>query len=177
MKSVRIRSFSGPMFLAFGLNTERYSASLLIQSKCGKIRTRKTPNTDNFHAVYSCLTFWILKTYLRLIPVYLMPPKEVIVLFPKAMLCYNFRSVCPHYDDKDTHKPSFLTFRTLHTQETKLYRINCHFWFMADDIENRSFLTFETLNLVPSSYFLPKICYWWKYLQSASIRKVKSDGY
>ena len=25
---------------------------LLIQSECGKIRTRKTPNTDTFHAVY-----------------------------------------------------------------------------------------------------------------------------
>ena len=23
-----------------------------IQSKCGKIRTRKTPNTDTFHAVF-----------------------------------------------------------------------------------------------------------------------------
>ena len=33
--------FSGPYFLAFGLNTERYSISLRIQSECGKIRTRK----------------------------------------------------------------------------------------------------------------------------------------
>ena len=37
---------------AFGLNTERCSASLRIQSECGKIRTRKTPNTDTFHAVF-----------------------------------------------------------------------------------------------------------------------------
>ena len=37
MKSIRIRSFSGPYFPAFGLN---------IQSTCEKIRTRKTPNTD-----------------------------------------------------------------------------------------------------------------------------------
>ena len=28
-----------------------YSVSLRIQSKCGKIRTRKTPNTDTFRAV------------------------------------------------------------------------------------------------------------------------------
>ena len=28
-----------------------YSVSLHIQSKCGKTRTRKTPNTDTFHAV------------------------------------------------------------------------------------------------------------------------------
>ena len=42
MKSVHIRSFRGPYFLAFGLNTE---------SECGKIRTRKTPNMNTFHAV------------------------------------------------------------------------------------------------------------------------------
>ena len=42
VKSVRIQSFSGPYFPAFGLNTERYSVSLRIQSKRGKIRTRKT---------------------------------------------------------------------------------------------------------------------------------------
>ena len=51
MKSVRIRSFSGTYFPAFGLNTERYFVSFRIQSKCGKIRTRKTPNTDFFHAM------------------------------------------------------------------------------------------------------------------------------
>ena len=33
---------------------ERYSLSLRIQSKCGKMRTRITPNTDTFHAVYWC---------------------------------------------------------------------------------------------------------------------------
>ena len=37
MKSVRIRS--------------SYSVSLRIQSECGKMRTRKTPNTDAFHVV------------------------------------------------------------------------------------------------------------------------------
>ena len=30
---------------------QKWSASLRIESKCGKIRTRKTPNTDTFHAV------------------------------------------------------------------------------------------------------------------------------
>ena len=44
MKSVRIRNFSGPYFPA-------YLASLRIQSKYGKMWTRKTPNTDTFHAV------------------------------------------------------------------------------------------------------------------------------
>ena len=51
VKSVHIRSFSGPYFPTFGLNTERYSVSLSIQIECGKIRTRKTPNTDTFHAL------------------------------------------------------------------------------------------------------------------------------
>ena len=49
--SVRIRSFSGSYFPAFELNTERYSLSLRIQLKYEKIRTKKTPNTDTFHAV------------------------------------------------------------------------------------------------------------------------------
>ena len=40
--------FSGPYFLAFGLNTERYEVSLRIQSKCGKIRTRKNSVYGHF---------------------------------------------------------------------------------------------------------------------------------
>ena len=51
VKCVRIWSYSGPYFPVFELNTERYSVSLRIQSKCGKIRTRITPNTDTFYAV------------------------------------------------------------------------------------------------------------------------------
>ena len=55
VKRVRIRSYSGPYFPAFGLNTERYSGSLRIQSECGKIRTRIIPNTDTFYVVYKLL--------------------------------------------------------------------------------------------------------------------------
>ena len=47
----RIRSYSGPYFPAFGLNTEIYSVSLRVQSECGKRRTRITPNTDTFYIV------------------------------------------------------------------------------------------------------------------------------
>ena len=39
------------IFPAFGLNAGRCGVSLRIQSKCGKMRTRKTPNTDTFHVV------------------------------------------------------------------------------------------------------------------------------
>ena len=52
MESVRIRSFSGPHFLVFRLNTERYSVSFRIQSEWGKIWVRNTPDTDTFHAVF-----------------------------------------------------------------------------------------------------------------------------
>ena len=52
VKSVRIRSYSDPCFPAFGLITERYSVSLRIQSECGKIQTRITPNADTFYAAY-----------------------------------------------------------------------------------------------------------------------------
>ena len=38
----------GPYFSAFGLNSER---SLRMHFKCGKIRTRITPNTATFCAV------------------------------------------------------------------------------------------------------------------------------
>ena len=51
VKSVRIRGYSVPHFPALGLNTERYSVSFRIQSECEKMRTRITPNTDNFHPV------------------------------------------------------------------------------------------------------------------------------
>ena len=51
IKSVRIRSYSGPYFPAFGLNTERHGVFLSIQSECGKIRTRITPNTVTFNLV------------------------------------------------------------------------------------------------------------------------------
>ena len=46
--------FPGAYCHASGLNTERYSASLQIHFECGKIRTRKTPNTDIFHIVAIC---------------------------------------------------------------------------------------------------------------------------
>ena len=38
-------------FPAFGLTMEIYKVNIGIQSKCGKIRTTKTPNTDTFRAV------------------------------------------------------------------------------------------------------------------------------
>ena len=52
MKSVCMWSFCDPYFPVFGRNTERYfEVSLRIKSKGGKIRTRKTSNTDALHPV------------------------------------------------------------------------------------------------------------------------------
>ena len=55
VKSLRIWSYSGPYFPAFGLNTERYKVPLRFQSECGKVRTRINLNTDNFYAMYLIL--------------------------------------------------------------------------------------------------------------------------
>ena len=49
VKSVRIQCFFDPYFPTFGLNAEKCH----IQVECGKMRSRKTPNTDIFHAVTS----------------------------------------------------------------------------------------------------------------------------
>ena len=51
VKSVRIRSYSGPHFPIFGLIAERYSISSRILSEWGKMRTRITPVMDTFYAV------------------------------------------------------------------------------------------------------------------------------
>ena len=64
VKSVHIRSYFGPYFPAFRLNAKRYSVSLHIQSKCGKMQNRITRNTDNFYAVISEKYSLICKDYL-----------------------------------------------------------------------------------------------------------------
>ena len=51
VKSVKIRSFSGPCFPVFGLNTKIYAINLRIQSEWRKKWTRKTPYLDTFHPV------------------------------------------------------------------------------------------------------------------------------
>ena len=56
VKSVHIWSYSGPHFHAFGLM--QYSASLRIQSECGKMRTRITSNTETFYAVIKMCSFY-----------------------------------------------------------------------------------------------------------------------
>ena len=57
VKSGRIRSFPGPYFPAFGLNTEIYSVNVRIQSVCGEITTRKNPNADTFYSLREVISF------------------------------------------------------------------------------------------------------------------------
>ena len=57
VKSIHIRRYSGPRFPTLGLNMKRYSVSLFIQSECGNIHTRITPNTDTFYAVRKLYDF------------------------------------------------------------------------------------------------------------------------
>ena len=65
MKSVHIQSYSGPHFPVFGLNTERDFLSFRIQSECGKMRTRITPNMDTSYAVRCLLAqIWKYAVYL-----------------------------------------------------------------------------------------------------------------
>ena len=65
MKSVCIMSYSGPYFSAFGLNTERQSVCLRIQSEHGKMRTRITTNTDTFYAVnVRCINVSLVRIFL-----------------------------------------------------------------------------------------------------------------
>ena len=51
MKSVRIRSFSGPSFPAFGLNTERYYYLSVFNPNAGKNGQKKLGIRDTFNAV------------------------------------------------------------------------------------------------------------------------------
>ena len=51
VRSAPSRSFSGPYFPVFRLNTERYTVcGKLMQSEWGKTQTRLTPDTDTFYA-------------------------------------------------------------------------------------------------------------------------------
>ena len=66
IKSVGIRSYSGPYFPVFGLNTERYSVRLRIHSECGKIETRVTPKVLQSSQENTCATnFLFLKKKLQ----------------------------------------------------------------------------------------------------------------
>ena len=88
VKNVCIRSYSGPYFPAFELNRERYTVSPLIQSECGKIRTRITLNTDTFHTVY--IKAWKRTTSLQTNSMIRNLPR---ILIRFSINSYNFEDV------------------------------------------------------------------------------------
>ena len=90
MKSVRTRSYSGLHFLAFGPNTERYWVSLRIQSECGKVLTRITPNMNTFCAVFS-VTKW---SYFDLILYEIFITCQLLLTL---IILSNFYMPCKHY--------------------------------------------------------------------------------
>ena len=109
-----------PHFPAFGLNTERYSVSLSIQSECEKMRTRIIPNTDILHGVFYFLhllhfLFWMLNSGIWVFPKSLFRKKfntsslEEMFLWnsrktfifprkPEGILHHNFLTTSLNYD-------------------------------------------------------------------------------
>ena len=61
--SIQMRD-NTPYLSAFSPDVGKSSVSLRIQSKCGKIRTRKSPNTDTFRTVriIDLLFFYLVST-------------------------------------------------------------------------------------------------------------------
>ena len=54
-----LKSYFGPYIPAFGLNTEGCEQLLRIQSECGEMRIRITPNMDTSHAVEKTSKFLV----------------------------------------------------------------------------------------------------------------------
>ena len=105
VKSVRIWSYSGLYFLAFGLNTQRYSVSLHIQSECRKMWTRITPNTNTFHAViakneetFGILLFYYIQKTNKLSVKFLLSDHFLMI----GVICYT------------QSKPKHVTYSTQH---------------------------------------------------------------
>ena len=75
LKTIQIRSFLGPHFPIFVLNMEEvYSVNIRIQPKCGKIQQEKTPDLDNFHAM------WVFRLHLL----------QICIIFFKHLLKLAF---------------------------------------------------------------------------------------
>ena len=59
---------------------ERYSVSVGIQSKCEKMQTRITSNTDTFYAV---------QVFLQII----CDDNQTLLLFPREQCCFDIKSI------------------------------------------------------------------------------------
>ena len=88
--------FYGPSFSAFGLNTERYSVSLRIQSECGKIRTRKNSvfgyfSRSDSYANY-VITHMIASTQITNTEIFAFIDVRVFELLSRKVLFINRKS-------------------------------------------------------------------------------------
>ena len=96
-KYVRIRSYSGPYFSAFGLNAERYAVSLRIQSKYGKIWIRITPNTDTFYTI--CCLLFLFDLELRSIVMWNVLRYKYFILFHLMLFVIELTVYCDLISD------------------------------------------------------------------------------
>ena len=95
MKCVRIQNFSGLYFPAFGLSTKRDSVSLRIQFECGKMQTRKTPDTDTFYTVLFLTIVLSAENYIHeknQLQMYGKAQKATLVIFIKRTQEYSILS-------------------------------------------------------------------------------------
>ena len=113
MENVPIRSFSRPYSSAFRLNKERYSVSLRIQSECGKIQTRKTPNTDTFLAVFHRIakTTWQCDTSEVKVSL-------VSIKFGSKQVLTSYRSMYPEVPCKKGVLKNFIKFTRKHLRQS-----------------------------------------------------------
>ena len=82
-KVSKYRVFSGPYFVAFGLNTRRYSVSLPIQSECGKRRIRKNSVFGHFSRSDTWLKNFVLRK-----ATFLYYPDIILLNLPKIFKTY-----------------------------------------------------------------------------------------
>ena len=97
-KIIHIWNFPGPYFPIFKLNTAIYFVNPCIRSKGEKIRIRKIPNTDTFHAVPSCLLFIsvIQKSSLFLLMILLLILNTSSLLTKSRPLFWSYRNQQVH---------------------------------------------------------------------------------
>ena len=187
VKSVRIRSFSGPYFLAFELNTVRYSVSLRIQSKCGKILTRKTPNTDTFHVVsiaqkikFSIKHFfskcdqirrklWIMRIWSHLLLADFVAFTEEILNGKIYLLCIDptnikkhiFRYTASFLKCTLFYKQSFYKPQILDSKNHKQIFVIQQCFLDFNQIHKIVFTKSSSFNVLYTSYVLTSYVIWW----------------
>ena len=115
--------FSVPYFPAFGLNTERY-VSLRIQSECGKMRTRITPNTDTFQAVDILAKQCFRKNFSTLPIIAFHKIPEWTKLMVEKNITKNTSELKKMMQESVLHVLRYLPTRILPLQNSRFYTFN-----------------------------------------------------